>query len=135
MHIFLICTCMVFGGRVALSYYLFALLAYMAVGKEFVMKSLIIFPLFPTKHFSCSISDIEPIWISVYTTQTHVFKSKRKIFIVWHCDFLVIVFSKMPNLAFWKWKTVELFWNRNFKNSSQSKFEGCQYLKYPQNFA
>ena len=93
---------MVFGGRVALPYYLFALLAYMAVGKEFVRKSLIIFPLFHTKHFSCSISDIEPIWISDYTMQTHVFKSIRKISIVRHCDFLAIVFSKMPNLTFWK---------------------------------
>ena len=135
MHIFLICTCMVFGGRVAFPYCLFALLAYMAVGKEFVMKSLIIFPMFHTKHFSCSISDIEPAWISVYTMQMHVFESKRKISIVWHYDFLVIAFSKMPNLAFWKWNIVELFRNRNFKNSSQSKFEGCQYLKYPQNFA
>ena len=49
---------MLFGGRVALPYSVFALFAYMAVGKEFVMKSLIIFPLIHTKHFSCSISDI-----------------------------------------------------------------------------
>ena len=54
---------MVFGGRVALPHCLFALLAYMAVGQEFVMKSLIIFPLFHTKKFSCSISDITSIFM------------------------------------------------------------------------
>ena len=52
---------MLFGGRVALPYSVFALLAYMAVGKEFVMKSLIIFPLIHTKHFSRSISDITSV--------------------------------------------------------------------------
>ena len=46
--------------------------------------------------------DNEPIWISVYTTQTHVFESKRKISIIWNCDFLAIAFSKMSKLAFWK---------------------------------
>ena len=40
---------MLFGGRVALPYSVFALLAYMVVGKEFVMKSLIIFLLIHTK--------------------------------------------------------------------------------------
>ena len=54
---------MVFGCRLALPYCVFAPLAYMAVGKEFVMKSLIIFPLIHTKHFSCSISDMTSIFM------------------------------------------------------------------------